>query len=164
MLGTSPVTAAKAMGMPKLKARPSTACGMATKRLAKGYATATAMAANDQAMVSGRKVRTKPNATNASTAPSSKASFTPIRPLVTGRSAVRLTCLSKSRSATSFKQHPALRMRMVPSVKTISKCQPGKPPDATHKADSVGHNNKSQPAGRFQRMRSKYKLIFSCME
>ncbi len=46
----------------------------------------------------------------------------------------------------------------------ISECQPGKPPDATHKADSVGHNNKSQPAGRFQRMRSKYKLIFSRME
>ena len=34
--GTSLVTAAKAIGMPKLKATPSTACGMDTYRLANG--------------------------------------------------------------------------------------------------------------------------------
>jgi hypothetical protein len=35
------------------------------------------------------------------------------------------------------------------------KCQPGQPPAATHNAVSVGHSNSNQPAGRFQRMRSR---------
>jgi hypothetical protein len=40
------------MGIPKLNARPNTACGMDTTRLANGYATATASAAKDMAIVS----------------------------------------------------------------------------------------------------------------
>ena len=124
---------------------------------------ATAMAAKDHAMVSVRKVSTNAKASKAKTAPNSNASFTPMRPLVTGLSAVLFTCLSKSLSATSFKQQPALRMRMVPRVNTANKCQPGKPSAATHNADKVGHNNSNQPAGRFHRIKSKYKLIFSSM-
>ena len=49
-------------------------------------------------------------------------------------------------------QHPALRIKNVPSVNTITKCQPGKPCDANHSADSVGHSSNNQPAGRFQRI------------
>ena len=108
-----------------------------------------------------RKVKTSPNDMSAKTAPNAKASFTPMRPLVTGRSAVRFTCRSKLRSATSFKQQPALRIKIVPSVNTAIKCQPGKPSAATHKADKVGHNKSSQPAGRFQRIKSKYRTSFS---
>ena len=89
------------------------------------------------------------------TAPSPRASPTPTAPLVTGRAAVRLTCRSKSRSATSLAVQPALRMRKVPATKTVSRCQPGKPPAAIHRADSVGQSRSKVPAGRSQRMRSR---------
>jgi hypothetical protein len=102
-------------------------------------------------------VNTNPKANNASMAPSIRASVLDIAPVVTGRCAVRFTCLSKSLSATSFKQQPALRINIVPNIKTNNKCQPGKPWAAIHKAVNVGHNNNSQPAGRFQRIKSKYK-------
>jgi hypothetical protein len=101
-------------------------------------------------------VSTSPKAASASTAPSASASRTETAPLVTGRCAVRLTWRSNSRSATSLMQQPALRIRMVPSVNTASRCQPGKPSAAIHSADSVGHSSSSQPAGRFQRIRSRY--------
>ena len=114
-----------------------------------------ASAANDQAMAAALVVSTSANATSASTAPSTSASATEIAPRVTGRCAVRLTCRSNSRSATSLTQQPALRIRMVPSVKTASRCQPGKPWAAIHNALSVGHSSSSQPAGRFQRIRSR---------
>ena len=42
-------------------------------------------------------------------------------------------------------------------VNTVNKCQPGKPPAATHKAESVGHSSSSQPAGRSQRINCKYR-------
>ena len=106
-------------------------------------------------MVMALVVSTSAKASNASTAPSTSASFTDTAPVVTGRAAVRLTWRSKSRSATSLMQQPALRIRIVPSVNTLKRCQPGKPPDATHKALKVGHSSSSQPAGRFQRMRSR---------
>ena len=61
------------------------------------------------------------------------------------------------RLAKSFTQQPALRMRMVPSTNTMSRCQPGKPSAAIHSALSVGHRHTSQPAGRSQRMRSRYR-------
>jgi len=77
-------------------------------------------------------------------------------PLVTGRCAVRRTCRSNSRSATSLLQQPALRIKMVPSTNTASKCQPGQPPAASHSADRLGQSSSNQPAGRFQRIRSKY--------
>ena len=102
-------------------------------------------------------VSTRPNDTMASAAPRPRASLTDTCPVVTGRCAVRLTCLSKSRSATSFTQQPALRMRMVPSTNTMSRCQPGKPSAAIHSALSVGHRHTNQPAGRSQRMRSRYR-------
>ena len=92
-------------------------------------------------------VSTSANATSASAAPSVSASRTLTRPLVTGRCAVRLTWRSKSRSATSFTQQPALRITMVPATNTTSRCQPGKPSAAIHSADSVGHSSSSQPAG-----------------
>ena len=120
-----------------------------------GVSMAVAKAANDHATVTVLRVNTKPNASKANAAPTANASLTLKRPLVTGRWAVRLTCLSKSRSATSLRQQPALRIRMVPKVNTVNKCHPGKPSAATHKAVSDGHNNNSQPAGRFQRIRSR---------
>ena len=83
------------------------------------------------------------------------ACLTDSAPLVTGRCAVRLTWRSNSRSATSLTQQPALRMSTVPSVNTMTRCQPGKPPAAIHSAASVGHSSSSQPAGRFQRIRSR---------
>ena len=128
---------------------------MDTTRLANGYATATASAAKDMAMVSVLVLSTSPKASSASTAPTANASRTDSLPLVTGRCAVRRTWRSKSRSATSLMQHPALRISTVPSVKTSSRCQPGKPPAANHKALSVGHSKSNQPAGRFQRIRSR---------
>jgi hypothetical protein len=51
-------------------------------------------------------------------------------------------------------QQPALRIKIVPSTKTPTRCQPGQPSAATHKADKDGHNNNSHPAGRFQRIKS----------
>src|SRR5436305_2097181 len=101
-------TAANAIGMPKLKAMPSTACGIDTKRLANGYASEIASATNDHATAAALVVSTSAKASNASTAPSTSASFTDTAPLVTGRCAVRFTCLSNSRSATSLTQQPAL--------------------------------------------------------
>ena len=112
-------------------------------------------AGTDQATASQRVVSTSANATKVSTSPTSAASFTLICPLVMGRCVVRLTCLSKSRSAMSLMVQPALRISTVPATNTSSKCQPGKPSAATHSAASVGHTNTSQPAGRFQRMRSR---------
>src|SRR5262245_30719333 len=116
----------------------------------------TASAAKLQAMVGALVVSTRPKASSASTAPSASASFVPSAPLVTGRWAVRLTCLSKSRSATSLTAQPALRMRKVPSTNTASRCQPGKPPAAIHKAARLGHSSRYVPAGRSQRIRLRY--------
>src|SRR3989344_1651305 len=116
---------------------------------------ATSTAGTDQAMAAVLVVSTRPNDTSASTAPRLNASFTDTAPVVTGLCAVRLTCLSKSRSATSFTQQPALRMRKVPSTNTTSRCQPGKPSAAIHSADNVGHRHTSQPAGRSQGIRSR---------
>src|ERR1035437_7850770 len=115
-----------------------------------------ASAANDQAMVVTLVVNTSINASNASSAPSASASWTDTAPVVTGRAAVRLTWRSNSRSATSLKQQPALRIKIVPKVNTATKCQPGKPPAAIHNALNVGQSSSSQPAGRFQRIRSRY--------
>jgi len=112
-------------------------------------------AAKLSTMVAPLVVSTRPKASKASTAPTASASFTPTAPRVTGRWAVRLTWRSKSRSATSLAQQPALRMRMVPTTNTASRCQPGKPSAAIHSALSVGHSSSSQPAGRFQRIRSR---------
>ncbi|MDH6591830.1 hypothetical protein M2165_001719 [Variovorax sp. TBS-050B] len=115
----------------------------------------TASAANDQYTVTRLVVSTSAKAASASTAPSSSASCTDTAPLVTGRWAVRFTWRSKSRSATSLTQQPALRIRIVPSTKTASRCQPGQPSAANQSAPSVGHSSSSQPAGRFQRIRSR---------
>ena len=123
--------------------------------MAYGYTSVTASAANDQAMVTALVLSTRPKASKASTAPSHSASLTETAPLVTGRWAVRLTCRSKSRSATSLMQQPALRIKIVPSVNTVSKCQPGKPCEASHSADKVGQSSNSQPAGRFQRISAR---------
>src|ERR1700743_683174 len=86
----------------------------------------TARAANDIRIVGGFVVSTRQNARNASTAPKASAAFAEIAPLVTGRCAVRLTCLSNSRSATSLMQQPALRIRIVPSVNTARRWPAGK--------------------------------------
>jgi len=115
----------------------------------------TPKAPNDHAMVGRLVVSTSRKDTSVSTSPTISASFTEMRPLVIGRSAVRLTCLSKSRSATSLTVQPALRISTVPSVNTTSRCQPGKPRAASHSAARVGHSSSSQPWGRFQRIRSR---------
>ena len=114
-----------------------------------------ASAPKDHLTTAAFVVSASANAASASAAPTASASRARMRPLVTGRCAVRLTCRSNSRSATSLTQQPALRMRMVPSVNTASRCQPGKPPAASHSAPSVGHSSSSQPAGRFQRIKSR---------
>ena len=114
-------------------------------------------AGTDHATASQRVVSTSASEINASTAPSIEASNTDTWPLVMGRALVRFTCLSKSRSAMSLMQQPALRISTVPSTKTISRCQPGKPSAATHSATSVGQTSTSQPAGRLKRTRSRYR-------
>jgi hypothetical protein len=86
---------------------------------------AIASATTDQATVTGLVVSTSPNAASASTAPTASASALDTAPLVTGRCAVRLTWRSNSRSATSFTQQPALRIRMVPSVNTSQQVPAG---------------------------------------
>jgi hypothetical protein len=113
-------------------------------------------AGTDQATASQRVVSTSASATSASTTPTITASLTETWPDVMGRCVVRFTCLSKSRSAMSLMQQPALRISTVPSTNTASRCQPGKPSAATHSAASVGQTSTSQPAGRFQRIRSRY--------
>jgi hypothetical protein len=50
--GTVPVSAANAMGIPNPNAMPRYACGIAKKRLKKGYDAARANAGNDSAIVS----------------------------------------------------------------------------------------------------------------
>mmetsp|Transcript_33908 Transcript_33908/g.79383 ORF Transcript_33908/g.79383 Transcript_33908/m.79383 type:complete len:402 (+) Transcript_33908:1753-2958(+) len=119
---------------------------------------ATASAAKLSRMAGGLVVSTRPKASSASAAPSSRASLADTAPVVTGRWAVRLTWRSKSRSATSLTQQPAERISTVPSVNTASRCQPGKPSAAIHSADSVGQSSSSQPAGRSQRMSCRYRL------
>jgi hypothetical protein len=103
-------------------------------------------------MVGRLVLSTSAKAAAASKAPSIKASIGDSAPLVTGRCAVRLTWRSKSRSATSLMQQPALRISTVPKLNTSSKCQPGKPSAAIHSALSVGHSSSNQPAGRSQRI------------
>ena len=141
-------TAAKAIGMPKLKAMPSTACGIETKRLAIRVDQRDRQRRERPAAPSSRLVvSTSAKAASASTAPSTSASRTDTAPLVTGRCAVRLTWRSKSRSATSLTQQPALRIRIVPSTNTASRCQPGKPSAAIHSAPTR-RPQQQQPAGR----------------
>ena len=116
-------------------------------------------AGTDHATASHRVVSTSTKDTRVSPRPTMAASLTLICPLVIGRCVVRLTCLSKSRSAMSLMVQPALRIRNVPSTKTTSRCQPGKPSPATHNAASVGQTSTSQPAGRLKRIRSRYSAI-----
>ena len=89
-----PSTAVNAIGMPKLNATPSTACGIESARLANGYSSVIARPATESQIVGGLVVNTSAKATAASAAPSVSASRTLTRPLVTGRSAVRFTCRS----------------------------------------------------------------------
>jgi hypothetical protein len=52
-------------------------------------------------------------------------------------------------------QQPALRIKIVPRVNTATKCQPGNPSAATHNAAKDGQSSSNQPAGRFQRIKSR---------
>ena len=114
-------------------------------------------ATNDSATVGALVVSTSAKAASASTAPTRQRFVRPARRRGSpAAAAVRSTWRSNSRSATSLTQQPALRIRTVPSTNTASRCQPGKPSAAIHSADSVGHSSSSQPAGRFQRIRSRY--------
>ena len=105
----------------------------------------TASAPKDSATVAVLVVSTSANEISASTTPMRITSLAEMRPLVSGRWAVRSTWRSKSLSAKSLTAQPALRIRMVPAVKTASRCQPGKPCAAIHKAIRVGHKSSSQP-------------------
>lgn len=92
-------------------------------------------------------------ATSASTAATASASQGAIRPAVSGRSLVRLTCLSKSRSAQSLIAQPAERIRTVPTTKIATSAGGGCPSAAIHMAHSVGHSSSSVPIGLSMRTR-----------
>jgi hypothetical protein len=78
-----------------------------------------------------------------------------MRPLVSGRSAVRLTCRSKSRSAKSLIAQPAERISTVPIVKIATSDHSGFPSDASHSATSVGQSRSRLPIGLSRRIRRK---------
>ena len=52
-----------------------------------------------------------------------------------------------NKTAISLIIQPADRVRSVPRQNTMSRCQPGKPSAATHKAQRVGHSKRTEPTG-----------------
>ncbi len=114
---------------------------------------ATTAATTASHLVSALSGSTSAKATSASTAATASASHAAILPAVSGRSLVRLTCLSKSRSAQSLMAQPAERIRKVPATKIQNSPHAGGPPAAIHMAHSVGHSSSSVPIGLSMRTR-----------
>ena len=71
-----------------------------------------------------------------------------------GRSRVRFTKGSKSRSARSLITQPADRMATVPSTKITSTLALGCEAPAIHTAQSTGHSSSQMPMGRCSRASS----------
>ena len=97
-------------------------------------------------------VITTARASSARTTKSTPASVRDTRPVARGRSAVRVTCGSKSRSAMSLTTHPAARMRNVPATNAATIGQGGVPSAAIQSAARVGHSRSSVPTGRSRRI------------
>jgi hypothetical protein len=112
-----------------------------------------ASAGNDSRMVGGLVLSTSRKASSASSAPKASACTSARR----GDRALRGALDVAVELAVGHVVDAAagLRIRMVPSTNTASRCQPGKPSAAIHSALSVGHSSSSQPAGRSQRIRSR---------
>ncbi len=91
---------------------------------------------------------TRHSAATPSTMNSTSASVGETRRAASGRSRVRLTCGSMSRSAKSLMTQPAARMRTTPNTKTINTSCCGLPPLATHNAQSAGQSSSHVPMGR----------------
>eukprot|EP00952_Eustigmatos_sp_NYUAD-ZCMA_P000343 1081-Eustigmatos_ZCMA.PRE.1 len=94
------------------------------------------MAATDIHLVSALSGRISAKATSDSAAATARASHGAISPAVSGLSLVRLTCLSKSRSAQSLTAQPAERIRNVPTVKITTSDSGGCPSAAIHSSHS----------------------------
>ena len=83
------------------------------------------------------------------------ASFGEMRREAMGRSRVRFTNGSKSRSARSLITQPAERIATVPSTKMTSTFGAGCEAPAIHTAHSTGHSNSQMPMGRCRRASSR---------
>src|SRR6516165_3241075 len=101
---------------------------------------------------------TRKSAIAPSTANSTSASTGDTRRAASGRSRVRRTCGSMSRSAKSLMTQPAARITMTPSRNTMSTRGSGRPAPATHSAHRAGHSSSQVPIGLSSRMRRAYSL------
>ena len=143
-----------AIGTAQPKATPSQACGAGKNRLKSGYETISAAATNARRTVVASSSSTSPNAQSISTANSTSASCGDTRRDASGRSRVRCTNGSMSRSSRSLMMQPAERVSTVPSTKTPSSRPEGRPPAAIQSAQSVGQSSSRMPIGRSSRISS----------
>src|SRR5438874_2793432 len=101
---------------------------------------------------------TRYSATASSSANSSSASSGETRRAASGRSRVRCTCGSMSRSRKSLITQPAARITTTPSTNTSSTCGRGRPLPAIHSAHSAGHSSNQVPTGRSRRISQAYSV------
>ena len=90
------------------------------------------------------------------------ASYGASRREAMGRSRVRFTKGSKSRSARSLMTQPAERMATVPSTKMTSTLGVGCEAPAIHTAHNTGQSSSQMPIGRCRRatsMRSRMRRV-----
>src|SRR5437870_1761375 len=155
--GSWPLCAAKAMGtLQPPNEIPRYNCGSGKTRLTKGYETVRAPPMADSLIVRGSSSVTRYTAMAMSTPNSASASSGDTRRAASGRSRVRRTCGSMSRSAKSLMTHPAARITQTPSTKMISTRCCGRPEPAIHSAHSAGHSSSQVPMGRSSRASCAY--------
>src|SRR3989441_2586626 len=110
-------TADHAMIAPHPNAAPKMAWGSGRTRLASGYRTAKSSAMGDRAIVKGLSRKTREAAIPISARKTATAAPGCMRPDARGRSRVRWTRRSRSRSQRSLIVTPALRMTNTPATK-----------------------------------------------
>ena len=108
----------------------------------------------DMRMVDGSSCSTSASAMPISTRNQTMASQGAMRREAMGRSRVRLTKGSKSRSARSLMTQPAERMATVPSTKITSTFGVGCEAPAIHTAHNTGQSSSQMPMGRCRRATS----------
>ena len=107
-------------------------------------------------MVRASRRVTRKSAIAISTANSASASRGVTRRAASGRSRVRRTYGSMSRSTKSLMTQPAARITITPSTNTVSTRGVGRPAPAIHSAHRAGHSSSQVPTGRSSRMRRAY--------
>src|SRR6185437_1749755 len=113
-------------------------------------------------MVSKSSRVTRKKAMAMRTANSHSASRGDTRRAASGRSRVRRTCGSMSRSAKSLMTSPAARITKTPAMKTSRTRGCGRPAPAIHNAQRAGHKSSHEPTGLSSRVSSAYSSIRRC--